>query len=501
MQTRHTRIMTWIFLILSLSFFAIRDFRWALAIPLSEITTQNRLEVDSHIMPRTISQEDLKELAQKSEADGDAAGMAFAALHTKDPAAAAHLAEAAAKLDPKLTWLLYSVPARWIYSVDAVPSVIAEKTPGWTKQVEAWDPNNSAPHILAAQLIMRQAPAFPAMPLGAKSKPEEFEALAGQADYMAHMQAAFASEKYEPYFVSRFNLDRQVLTAHGWDNPLVVLYDAATFPIPSLMAVRNAASVQVYYVDPKAAKKSGNTKSIAGAEVAHFGRTMRFSDGSLIEQVIGAAIDKMATEAMRDAAQQRGDAALVTQLNERLADIAAWIPPGFYNQQHEALRRSDQRIWSALTTHVFAYAVMLFIVFALCAVTYVNAKRFVRPGKQGPLYKAVTIAENYVAILLFVSCLCLFVVNEPFAVNYRYYMTTQDEFHQIEPLFQHTYPVLEIVQFVNGEDPVPVESPFRSYLPVAVFGLFVVVGFSTARRYMMKKEERVVVSMGKAAGK
>src|SRR5579859_6862415 len=116
MQTRHTRIMTWIFLILSLSFFAIRDFRWALAIPLSEITTQNRLETDSRIMPRTVSQDDVKELAERSAATGDAAGMAFAALHTKDPAESARLAEAAVKADPKYTWVLYSVASRWIYS-------------------------------------------------------------------------------------------------------------------------------------------------------------------------------------------------------------------------------------------------------------------------------------------------------------------------------------------------------------------------------------------------
>jgi hypothetical protein len=504
MPTRYTRIMTWIFLILSLSFFWIRDFRWGLQIPLSEITTHNQLESDSHIMPRSVAQSDLVDLGAKAQAGSDAVSMAFVALHLKDPAEASRYAELAAKQDPSLTWVLYTVPARWIYSGDDIPSVIALKTNEWQKRVEEWDPQNSAPHVLTAQLVMRQTPAFPSFPLGPKAKPEDFKALADQSTYMKEMQVAFAQAKYDPYFVNRFKLDRRVLTAHDWDNPLVILLDAATFRIPNLLAIRNAASAQLYYVDPMDAKKARGTSSVVGVEVAHFGRTLRFSNGSLIEQLIGAAIDKMATESIRDAAQQRKDAALVAQSNERLADIAAWIPPGYYNQSHEALRRSDQRIWSALTTHVFAYAVMFFFVVTLLAVGYVNVKRFFRPGHQGVIYKAVTIAENYLAILLFISCIGLFIVNEPFAVNYRYYMTTQDEFHQIEPLFQHSYPVLEIVQFVNGEDPVPVESPFRSYLPVATFGLLVVVAFSTARRYMTKKEERVVVSMsaaGKAAGK
>ncbi len=504
MATRYTRIMTWIFLILSLSFFWIRDFRWALQIPLSELTTRNQLDVDSRLMPRRVAESDLRDLGGKALAGNDATGMAFAALHVKDPGEAALLAESAVKVDPSMTWILYSVPARWIYSADPVPGAIAQKTNDWQARVEKWDPENSAPHVLAAQLLMRQTPGFPSFPLGPKAKPEEFKALADQAAYMKEMQTAFGQAKYDPYFVNRFKLDRQVLTAHEWDNPLVVLLDAATFRIPNLLAIRNAANLQLYYLDPMQAKKARGASPVVGTEIAHFGRSMRFSNGSLIEQLIGAAIDKMATESIRDAAQQRGDAVLVAQSNERLADIAAWIPPGYYNQSHEALRRSDQRIWSALTTHVFAYAVTFFLVVTLLAIAYVNTKRFFHPGRLGKIYNAVTIAENYMAILLFISCLGLFIVNEPFAVNYRYYMTTQDEFHQIEPLFQHSYPVLEIVQFVNGEDPVPVESPFRSYLPVATFGLLVVVAFSTARRYMTKQEERVVLGVaakGKAAGK
>src|SRR5690349_18184897 len=106
MPTRYTRIMTWIFLILSLSFFWIRDFRWGLQIPLSEMTTRNQLDVDSRVMPRTVSQSDLVDLGAKAQAGNDATSMASVALHLKDPSEAARYAELAAKQDPSLSWIL-----------------------------------------------------------------------------------------------------------------------------------------------------------------------------------------------------------------------------------------------------------------------------------------------------------------------------------------------------------------------------------------------------------
>jgi hypothetical protein len=92
---RRTRYMSWLFLALSVGFFFMQDFRWALSMPMMQYRINGN---DVELSPtEMIGADKIRALAERARADGDADGLAFAALHWPgaDAAEAMSLADAA----------------------------------------------------------------------------------------------------------------------------------------------------------------------------------------------------------------------------------------------------------------------------------------------------------------------------------------------------------------------------------------------------------------------
>jgi hypothetical protein len=138
----------------------------------------------------------------------------------------------------------------------------------------------------------------------------------------------------------------------------------------------------------------------------------------------------------------------------------------------DPLAQSSNYNWGALTVHFFAALTSVFGIITLLIVLYVNAKRWVRPEKKGQLYQMLTGAENYVPIMLFLSCLGLYVSYYPYAQNFHHYMSATGEIHDFEPLFFNVLP-----NFFGppGKVGLPVEDPFLPYIWYALAGLGLVV--------------------------
>jgi hypothetical protein len=86
---RRTRFMSWFFLVLSLSFFLVRDFRFALEAPLANLwwarlNTFPRIPsprlAKLYTLERYVSTAKLRALAEKAAERGDSRFVAFAAL-------------------------------------------------------------------------------------------------------------------------------------------------------------------------------------------------------------------------------------------------------------------------------------------------------------------------------------------------------------------------------------------------------------------------------------
>ena len=136
----------------------------------------------------------------------------------------------------------------------------------------------------------------------------------------------------------------------------------------------------------------------------------------------------------------------------------------------------------------------VFAVLTLLCILYVNLKRWLRPQKQGRIFHMVTMAENYMPLLLFLSSYTMFMFYIPYAANFRAYMSAEGDMRSIEPLLQNVYPLV-------GMDPyeaAPVH-PFGSYLYWVVV-CFVAVGGAIMMRRLYPEAKQPAQAKVASAG-
>ena len=206
---RRTRFMSMLFLVLALGFFGVKDFRWAFG----GVPAADRL-----VNPTNAQ---LRAMAERAAAGGDANAAVFATLLTADRTCP-QIVEATERLvqkDPSLTWVYYS-NAEQCRNDWSKPGV-AEHVREWADKLEAYDPQNAVPALLAAEVIREQSSAWPKAGSGASTSPPYLQGLEAQGAWRQAMAKAYAAPRYDTYAVRRFELDRQLLWSHGWASPIV----------------------------------------------------------------------------------------------------------------------------------------------------------------------------------------------------------------------------------------------------------------------------------------
>lgn len=424
------RIMSWVLFTLSLSFFFVQDFRWALQMPYVEWKNS----ADAFEIPPG----QLQALAERAKQSRDAQSLAFVALHSSLNEDVA-LANQAVALDPSVTWIYLHLAYKRRFSDQPWKSpAFAPILNDWTVKLEAFDPQNAASYLLEADAIRDRTKSFPEYyPPFPRDKGE---AIRQQAGWVAAMEKVYSAPRYDSYNVRRFNLERKVLRANGWVSPEKVLLLAIFAPIPNLLNIRIYANYKVHYLAPQAEAAKRHDEALRQLySTALFGQRMQVEGGTLIEQLIGVAVDRIASEPLEaelKKADQNDQAELVAFSYRR------------FRRDHPAadardpLATSSNQLWAILAAHILALLVASFCVATLLCALYLNAKRWIRVQKRGRIFQFVTGTVNYLGVLLFVSCAGLFLVCVPYATNFRYYMTAQGEVRNLEPLFTNAYPFL-----------------------------------------------------------
>lgn len=454
---RKTRFMSLLFLVWAIAFFFVPDFRQALQVPFFAMDPEG----DSRWLRRagTIPAEQLAEAARAAEQQRDAHTLAFAALHAPTVQEGVRRADEAVAIDPSLTWVYLSLvlPAREAKQNPPDAQLLVEK-------LEKWDPTNAVPYLFEGTLIgERKNIAF---------TPVEtvLDRLVKESEWCQVMQKAYAAPHYDSYAVRRFELERTWLVKNHLDRPAIVLLSTAEYPLPNLLHIRTFASVLV----DKYGKDAEDAKHLPQAlehywTVRRFAQRMRLNSGSLIEKLIGAAVQKIADKrlipALRNSGQADAAAALELegqQLDQQLATLRGKDP----------LAQSVNYNWAALIVEFSAGVVAIFSVLTLVCLLYVNAKRWIRPEVKGRLFQFVTVAENYMPVLLFLVCAGLYLSYFPYAQNFHHYMTAPGEIHDFEPLFYNVFPNYG---GPPGHNELPVGNPFQPYIWYALVGLILAV--------------------------
>jgi|GEM_PF-2521730 len=235
----------------------------------------------------------LDKLAARAEKEKDAGTLAFVALsptprhdsahHSQQLERTAAMVERAVALDPSYIWVYGAKNHRHDYYP-------AQKE--WVTRLEMADPDNAVPILIEADAYVEQKFAT----RYARNYPTEkdFENLGDDPQWTALMGRAYAAPKYDSYLQKHLQLMRAV-----WDRdpnlpPEIFLEGLWSHTIPDLRLLRTYAKVRLEGAEK--AKVSGDFKQAEAVAngVAAFGARMMSSSGTVIEELIGVAISRMA---------------------------------------------------------------------------------------------------------------------------------------------------------------------------------------------------------------
>ena len=463
-----TRFMSVLFLVLSAAFFFVPQFRQAFALPMMIMA----LESSSGSKYALFSNSQLQQWARDGEAQRDARALAFVALRLPDAAERARLADMAVSIDPKLSWVYISL-------ISIANNRKSPETLAWAKKLQQFDPENALGYLQEAEnlrennalLVKSSAPGLP-----------NWEEWLKLAEWRAAMEKAFAAPHYDGYALRRFDLERTFMRERGVATPVRVLFSMVSYPIPNLLNIRQYAVLMVNKVG-KDAEKAGKTKEALAHywSVANFGERMHLGAGTTIEQLIAAAVQKIAYQPLESLLRSSGQPQAADTLHYAAAE----------SQRRTAARRgkdvlalSTNYLWNALMVNIFLVLVMVFSTLTVIAVLYVNLKRWIRARQHGKTYDTVTIAENYLPVLLFAFCVGLYISYYPYARNFQYYMNVTGEMHDLESVFSHT---ISLPHIIPGQQ-IPLGNPFVPYVWYALAG-FVLVLAGALFGWFRKKPE------------
>lgn len=238
-------------------------------------------------MPTHSERRTLDKLAARAEKDHDAETLAFVALSpTRDPSheeqqRAERLVERTVALDPSFIWI-YGAKN---HSASYYP---AQKE--WVERLQAADPENAVPILLEASAVADQKlNASPGHP-----NDSDFQSLGDDPQWMALMGRAYATPKYDSYLAKHIRLMQTVWNRNPNLPPHIFLMGLWSHAIPNLFLTRQYADIELNRAKQALAK--GDTKQAEALTqgVATFGARMTASSSTMIEELIGVAISRMA---------------------------------------------------------------------------------------------------------------------------------------------------------------------------------------------------------------
>lgn len=426
----------------------------------------------------------LANYARVAEEHCDGRTLAFVAGQTYPGSDALRLADQAVAIDPQFTWI-YSQIFRGLLGKDAQTQATRDRL---IQRLETWDPDNSFPYLLEAQEVLakmaRNGASYPMIyPL---------DRLASFPAWRQAMAKAFAAPRFDSYAARWFELNRAWLTAHGLAQPGLFLTVLGFRPLVNLGSggVSSYADLLTKELGKKA-EAAGHVDEALGYywAVAHMGEQLHLQGVGMTEQQAGESLQIEAYRHLLPLLQSMGRTQEASTIQYALAQFSR--ENDTYSGKNPFARSSNYH-WAATMMDSTGTLVLILGLFTVLSLVYVNAKRWVRPEKKGPFYRIVAGAESWLAAWLFLACVGLYLSYYPYAQNFRHYMTTGGEIHDLEPLW---YNILPTYSGVSDYNALSIGNPFRPYVWYALAGVaLVALAAMVLRRRRPRDHQREEVS-------
>lgn len=387
----------------SLLFFLAPVFRQAFRISL--LQWHGVLHVRSHLGDAVGNDSMLETLARQAENNKDADALAFAALHSSNPAVSVRAVNEATRLDSKLTWIYALVYTGYPANAEANH---------WIGDLEKFDPQNALPHLMAAQKIGIRIVFSQEFPRGhAEENP-------GWRDEMA---AAFRSLNLDTYFERKKQLDRRIIARYGIDDPFEVISDYRFHGLPSYSAWYCERFAKSELEAGEKLEAQGDRKGALEkySAVAAFGQLMSERNYFVRNDVLRDALTHLGALSRKDGkpAQTEFYETLIQHVERQeeeqvsLLRAANWAPSVFR--------------WNAVVARASGVAMLISaLVLGACLIGVVVRSWSFRPASLRPSRSTLAIACTSAVVSLF-SCAMLYVAYTPYSEIFRRFVAKGDE--------------------------------------------------------------------------
>ena len=314
-----------------------------------------------------------------SKSNRDPQLLALLALLSTDHEERLALSDEAIRKDPSLTWLDYEVSRRTWIDNDPRDSFPSERV----ERLRKWDPQNSAPHIMAAERLAQPAELeqFDAIVRGKPNIPDATKRLVTNTDLISEMHAAFTAPKYDNYTTKSLELTRSVSTRFSVHDPEIIQQVISTNREPRF----DVMDAYVQYVTQRggAFEKSGNAKqALAGYnELLRFAQRVALDAKTPFEQYIARDIGEAAGKKLVPLYASLGQSDEAAMVSSQLEQWKAEQDLRFFRDVPLRYRGSEFNAlaWSGLLINIAGLALLIILPLALISVLYVFSRRKALP--------------------------------------------------------------------------------------------------------------------------
>jgi hypothetical protein len=358
---------------------------------------------------------------------GDASGLAFAALRTTNMLESAQLAEDAVSKDPSLTWVLAIVLAQknGIGSDEIIPR---QRREAWVRKLEQWDPDNATPYILEAQSVRLTGGKWLAGPgkwLAGVLSPQDGEQLMYRKAWLANMDKAFAAPRYDSYFDRRMKLERNIFVRLGVSDPLPVAEGIFHHPDPSWWEIRLYSNFLLFQGDQALAAGHPQQAEALYSTSEHFAALMGSHAQTNYERMFSRWPQMDARKKLLALYQQWPQPEKELRSREIVDKL----------QAEREIYSNPRRIWEAVVGHITSLGIavsvssglaILAMAGTLLGIGYFFSRQWLGFRASRRLNALMDGAGKYGPFVLFTSCICLYFTYRPYARLFRDYMYSSD---------------------------------------------------------------------------
>ncbi len=355
-----------------------------------------------------------KTLTKISKSNRDPHLLALLSLLSSNADERSQLSQEAIQKDPSLTWLDYEQSFTPVYDRRKQFHVSRDRV----ECLQKWDPQNSIPHILAAE-IMAESPQqqeWEGAVLGKRSS-DVNKRLAANPAWIAEMHAAFSAPKYDSYMPQATELIRTVTSQFSVHDPRIAEYILSSKRVPQFLLLDDYAD---YLTDrASASEKAGDTQqALAGySEILRFAQRVKLNAETPDEQYFAERMGQAAGEKLAPLYASLGRSDEASMVSLQVAQWKAEHDPRIFRYMPLRYHRAEFKslVWSGLLINLAGLSLLLILPLALISVLFVVSRKKTPIAQRSFTDFCASIFADAAPWLLLASSFLIFFAYHPYA--------------------------------------------------------------------------------------